>query len=145
MYRGNFALERFSMINPTDAKPEQGNLLAIFLLMAATVWLFLLMTGRLPSLVGRMTSVLPQWMNIPVIFMLPISYAFLTLNTEMNWKARLLSFLLLILSCSFLPVAGRSHSTASFIALGFTYLEMIYLIPMINNSLRGDGWRVDHP
>jgi hypothetical protein len=99
-------------------------------------WLLLLMSGTVPRIVDWLASFVPQWMSIPIIIMLPLSYALSTLDFEINWKMRFLFYLLLLMSCSLLPVAERTRSAASLLALGLTYLELLWLIPKINERLR---------
>jgi hypothetical protein len=114
---------------------KRGNILAILLLVVGSGWFLLLMTGVLRRAVDRMASFIPLWMSIPIVVLLPLSYALLTINLEINWKIRLLFGLSLVVSCSFLPAVERTHSAASLIALGFTYLEMLWLMPKINKRL----------
>jgi hypothetical protein len=115
---------------------KPGNIFAILVLLIVTGWLLLLMTGVMHRVVDWMAAFVPSWMSIPIIVLLPISCGIVTIDLEINWKLRFVFFLSFTLSSSFLPVAERYHSRAGLITLGFTYLEMLWLMPKINKKLR---------
>lgn len=111
---------------------KRGLWVAYAVLLAAVVWLLLTASGKLGLGAKSISKHLPPLLTLAAISAIPVLAALCSLHLQIDWRARIALFLLLLACVPLLPIAFDSHPVYVVVVTAIFMVEEFGIVPLIN-------------
>ena len=111
---------------------KRGLWVAYGVLLLGAVWLALTASGKLGGRAKGISGHLPPLLILTGILAIPVLAALCSLHLQIDWRARIVLFLVLLACVPLLPVAFESHPTVAVMVVVIFMIEEFGIIPLIN-------------
>jgi hypothetical protein len=103
--------------------------MAVVILLAVTVWLFVGVTGWLRESIAAAAGFLPNWFPVVNLAVLPLLVAGFIISRSWPLPAQLSLFSLIIVSVSCTGLAADRYPLVTVTVIAVVYLEIFWIMP----------------
>lgn len=111
---------------------RQGLWVAYGVLLLGAVWLVLTASGALGGWAHRFTGHLHPLVTLTATLCIPVLAALCSLRLQIDWRVRIVLFVVLLACVPLLPLAFNSHPVVVVVVVVLFMVEEFGIIPFIN-------------